>query len=48
VHAAYRVAATALAVGAVAAWLFLRPRRTGPPAADLAAGAPLQRPVSRA
>jgi DHA2 family methylenomycin A resistance protein-like MFS transporter len=30
VHAAYRVAAAALAVGAVAAWLFLRPRRAAP------------------
>jgi len=45
VHAAYRVAAAALAVGAVVAWLFLRPRRAGPPAAELAAGPPVQRPV---
>jgi len=30
VHAAYRVAAAALLVGAVAAWLFLRPRRADP------------------
>jgi DHA2 family methylenomycin A resistance protein-like MFS transporter len=30
VHAAYRVAAAALAVGGVAAWLFLRPRRAAP------------------
>ena len=45
VHAAYRVAAAALAVGAVVAWLFLRPRRAGPPAAELAPGPPVQRPV---
>jgi len=30
VHAAYRLAAAALAVGAVTAWLFLRPRRVDP------------------
>ncbi|HEX2375549.1 MAG TPA: DHA2 family efflux MFS transporter permease subunit [Actinomycetota bacterium] len=34
VRAAYLVAAAALAVGAVAAWLFLRPRRAAPDAAD--------------
>jgi hypothetical protein len=40
------VAAAALAVGAVAAVLFLRPNRAGPQSAGVVAGEPLgERPV---
>jgi EmrB/QacA subfamily drug resistance transporter len=45
VHAAYRVAAAALVVGAVSAWLFLRPRRAGTAVAGAAAEPPASRPV---
>jgi DHA2 family methylenomycin A resistance protein-like MFS transporter len=45
VHAAYRVAAAALVVGAVMAWRFLRPRRERPATAPAATEAPTARPV---